>query len=179
MNWIKIICLITGLLVVTKISYSDSITCEGFATPELVYLAYVDAIIKDDWKSAYSYVEPRKRAKLYKEFVFGLIVASSFDEELSEGIIPIFRENGFTINQKNQYIDLDADLMNVNNWPKLMGQIAAFMRTHGGYKFDFASRDNILVDVKIEVILHLESLNCMVARKPNLLCLLKLEVAGV
>lgn len=148
MGFIKTLCLTIGLIVIAEIGYSNPINCNGFSNPELVYLSYVDAITKGDWKLAYSYIEPRKRAKFYEETVFGLLVASSFDAKLSKGLDPIFKDNGFTVNQKNQYINLETDLKKVADWPRLMKQIAVFMEKYNGLKF--ASKDTILTNISIK-----------------------------
>ena len=132
----------------SSICFANAESCKGFQKPSLTYTAHVEAISRNDWKSAYSYVTPSVRRFLYRDFVFGLIVASSFDDDLDQGIRPILSQNGFTIDSNGQYVTLEDDLDDVDSWPKLMEELTVYLHKNQGYTF--ALEENILTNIDIQ-----------------------------
>ena len=113
---------------------ANEIACAGQAAPEQAYSAYVDAVKMNDWALAYSHVDPGSRAKLYKEFVAGLIVGVGMSEKEAQWreLVTILKSHGFETNAQYQLINVNKDWHKIRDWPRLMSQISGFAARNFG-----------------------------------------------
>ena len=103
--------------------------CVGRAAPEQAYSAFIDAAKVEDWRTAYSHVEPDSRARLNKETISGLVVLMGMmaEDDKWREFTAILQDHGFEVNAEHQLLLADADWSDIRDHPRLMRRLSEFM----------------------------------------------------
>lgn len=139
-NWTALCVCLAALVIVGPSSHARAAApnaeeCVGGATPGETYRAFIVAVNRNDWRTAYRYVSHPSRSGLYAKLIAGLIVSSAFDDnkERQVGLDRILRQHGFKIDPKGRYTQGDQEIADiVQDWPGLMQEISPYLqRWHG------------------------------------------------